>query len=121
METYAFWRPPVRTLTFEDFTTMQKQQGKASGEASALQMTGDGGRGAELIMAQLALSQHRAYVDSLGTKKTYSSMNNKIATGPANELDPESACRLYSEFFPKTIDLCDIPFPLLLITYHGQK
>lgn len=28
METYAFWRPPVRTLTFEDFTTMQKQQGK---------------------------------------------------------------------------------------------
>nr|XP_025045360.1 T-box transcription factor TBX15 isoform X2 [Pelodiscus sinensis] len=27
METYAFWRPPVRTLTFEDFTTMQKQQG----------------------------------------------------------------------------------------------
>ncbi|XP_045752806.1 T-box transcription factor TBX15 isoform X3 [Mirounga angustirostris] len=26
METYAFWRPPVRTLTFEDFTTMQKQQ-----------------------------------------------------------------------------------------------
>lgn len=35
METYAFWRPPVRTLTFEDFTTMQKQQGKALGEASA--------------------------------------------------------------------------------------
>lgn len=31
METYAFWRPPVRTLTFEDFTTMQKQQGKARG------------------------------------------------------------------------------------------
>lgn len=31
METYAFWRPPVRTLTFEDFTTMQKQQGKALG------------------------------------------------------------------------------------------
>lgn len=28
METYAFWRPPVRTLTFEDFTTMQKQQGE---------------------------------------------------------------------------------------------
>ncbi|XP_070463838.1 T-box transcription factor TBX15 isoform X6 [Equus przewalskii] len=28
METYAFWRPPVRTLTFEDFTTMQKQQDK---------------------------------------------------------------------------------------------
>lgn len=27
METYAFWRPPVRTLTFEDFTNMQKQQG----------------------------------------------------------------------------------------------
>lgn len=26
METYAFWRPPVRTLTFEDFTNMQKQQ-----------------------------------------------------------------------------------------------
>uniref|UniRef100_H2LWY9 T-box transcription factor 15 n=1 Tax=Oryzias latipes TaxID=8090 RepID=H2LWY9_ORYLA len=26
METYAFWRPPVRTLTFEDFTSMQKQQ-----------------------------------------------------------------------------------------------
>ena len=35
METYAFWRPPVRTLTFEDFTTMQKQQGKALGKASA--------------------------------------------------------------------------------------
>lgn len=32
METYAFWRPPVRTLTFEDFTTMQKQQGKALGK-----------------------------------------------------------------------------------------
>lgn len=28
METYAFWRPPVRTLTFEDFTNMQKQQGR---------------------------------------------------------------------------------------------
>ena len=37
METYAFWRPPVRTLTFEDFTTMQKQQGKALGKASALE------------------------------------------------------------------------------------
>lgn len=33
METYAFWRPPVRTLTFEDFTTMQKQQGKAVGQS----------------------------------------------------------------------------------------
>jgi hypothetical protein len=32
METYAFWRPPVRTLTFEDFTTMQKQQGKGLDE-----------------------------------------------------------------------------------------
>lgn len=30
METYAFWRPPVRTLTFEDFTTMQKQQGECA-------------------------------------------------------------------------------------------
>lgn len=30
METYAFWRPPVRTLTFEDFTTMQKQQGECT-------------------------------------------------------------------------------------------
>nr|XP_009921759.1 PREDICTED: T-box transcription factor TBX15 [Haliaeetus albicilla] len=30
METYAFWRPPVRTLTFEDFTTMQKQQAYSS-------------------------------------------------------------------------------------------
>lgn len=30
METYAFWRPPVRTLTFEDFTTMQKQQGEST-------------------------------------------------------------------------------------------
>uniref|UniRef100_A0A3B5AYC8 T-box transcription factor 15 n=1 Tax=Stegastes partitus TaxID=144197 RepID=A0A3B5AYC8_9TELE len=29
METYAFWRPPVRTLTFEDFTNMQKQQGES--------------------------------------------------------------------------------------------
>uniref|UniRef100_A0A3Q3FFL9 T-box transcription factor 15 n=1 Tax=Labrus bergylta TaxID=56723 RepID=A0A3Q3FFL9_9LABR len=25
METYAFWRPPVRTLTFEDFTNIVKQ------------------------------------------------------------------------------------------------
>lgn len=47
METYAFWRPPVRTLTFEDFTTMQKQQGKALGEASALQTAVDGGRWTE--------------------------------------------------------------------------
>ncbi|XP_069744497.1 T-box transcription factor TBX15 isoform X3 [Narcine bancroftii] len=31
METYAFWRPPVRTLTFEDFTNMQKQQGGSTG------------------------------------------------------------------------------------------
>ncbi|XP_067849075.1 T-box transcription factor TBX15 isoform X4 [Heptranchias perlo] len=30
METYAFWRPPVRTLTFEDFTNMQKQQGNTT-------------------------------------------------------------------------------------------
>ncbi|XP_021572132.1 T-box transcription factor TBX15 [Carlito syrichta] len=36
METYAFWRPPVRTLTFEDFTTMQKQQGKALGQGLCL-------------------------------------------------------------------------------------
>lgn len=43
METYAFWRPPVRTLTFEDFTTMQKQQGKVLGKASALLRTGDEG------------------------------------------------------------------------------
>ncbi|KAG9348856.1 hypothetical protein JZ751_029173, partial [Albula glossodonta] len=30
METYAFWRPPIRTLTFEDFSTMQKQHGVVS-------------------------------------------------------------------------------------------
>lgn len=38
METYAFWRPPVRTLTFEDFTTMQKQQGE---QTKGLQRAGD--------------------------------------------------------------------------------
>lgn len=32
METYAFWRPPVRTLTFEDFTNMQKQQGECEAD-----------------------------------------------------------------------------------------
>ncbi|XP_078512478.1 T-box transcription factor TBX15 isoform X1 [Lissotriton helveticus] len=40
METYAFWRPPVRTLTFEDFTTMQKQQGGSTGTSPTASSTG---------------------------------------------------------------------------------
>ncbi|XP_072192726.1 T-box transcription factor TBX15 [Excalfactoria chinensis] len=40
METYAFWRPPVRTLTFEDFTTMQKQQGGSTGTSPTTSSTG---------------------------------------------------------------------------------
>lgn len=44
METYAFWRPPVRTLTFEDFTTMQKQQGeRAKGLQTAVEREGEEG------------------------------------------------------------------------------
>ncbi|CAL1582993.1 unnamed protein product [Knipowitschia caucasica] len=40
METYAFWRPPVRTLTFEDFTNMQKQQGGSTGTSPTASSTG---------------------------------------------------------------------------------
>ncbi|XP_068428719.1 T-box transcription factor TBX15 [Clinocottus analis] len=40
METYAFWRPPVRTLTFEDFTNMQKQQGGSTGSSPTASSTG---------------------------------------------------------------------------------
>ncbi|KAM8975156.1 T-box transcription factor TBX15 [Pelodytes ibericus] len=40
METYAFWRPPVRTLTFEDFTSMQKQQGGSTGSSPTTSSTG---------------------------------------------------------------------------------
>ncbi|XP_038577126.1 T-box transcription factor TBX15 isoform X1 [Micropterus salmoides] len=40
METYAFWRPPVRTLTFEDFTHMQKQQGGSTGTSPTTSSTG---------------------------------------------------------------------------------
>ncbi|XP_029434772.1 T-box transcription factor TBX15 isoform X2 [Rhinatrema bivittatum] len=40
METYAFWRPPVRTLTFEDFTSMQKQQGGSTGTSPTTSSTG---------------------------------------------------------------------------------
>ncbi|KAL3969578.1 PTEN induced putative kinase 1 [Sarotherodon galilaeus] len=40
METYAFWRPPVRTLTFEDFTNMQKQQGGSTGTSPTTSSTG---------------------------------------------------------------------------------
>ncbi|XP_029113542.1 T-box transcription factor TBX15 [Scleropages formosus] len=40
METYAFWRPPVRTLTFEDFTNMQKQQGSSTGTSPSTSSTG---------------------------------------------------------------------------------
>ena len=80
-----------------------------------------GMRGAELSMAQPALSQPSSCTNSLGTKKTYSFMNNKSTTPPVNELGPESACHLYSEFLPNTIDSCDISFSLLLITYHDQK
>lgn len=44
METYAFWRPPVRTLTFEDFTTMQKQQGEhTKGMQRAVERAGEEG------------------------------------------------------------------------------
>ncbi|RVE58513.1 hypothetical protein OJAV_G00210020 [Oryzias javanicus] len=40
METYAFWRPPVRTLTFEDFTSMQKQQSGSTGTSPTTSSTG---------------------------------------------------------------------------------
>uniref|UniRef100_A0AAY4DR18 T-box domain-containing protein n=1 Tax=Denticeps clupeoides TaxID=299321 RepID=A0AAY4DR18_9TELE len=40
METYAFWRPPVRTLTFEDFTNMQKQPGGSTGTSPTTSSTG---------------------------------------------------------------------------------
>ncbi|XP_061579298.1 T-box transcription factor TBX15 [Cololabis saira] len=40
METYAFWRPPVRTLTFEDFTNMQKQQSGSTGTSPTTSSTG---------------------------------------------------------------------------------
>ncbi|XP_013886487.1 T-box transcription factor TBX15 [Austrofundulus limnaeus] len=40
METYAFWRPPVRTLTFEDFTNMQKQQGGSTGTSPTTSSAG---------------------------------------------------------------------------------
>ncbi|KAM8855472.1 T-box transcription factor TBX15 [Spinachia spinachia] len=40
METYAFWRPPVRTLTFEDFTNMQKQQGGSTGTSPTTSSNG---------------------------------------------------------------------------------
>ncbi|KAG7463544.1 hypothetical protein MATL_G00177750 [Megalops atlanticus] len=40
METYAFWRPPVRTLTFEDFSSMQKQQGGSTGTSPSTSNTG---------------------------------------------------------------------------------
>uniref|UniRef100_A0A4W5R6X6 T-box transcription factor 15 n=1 Tax=Hucho hucho TaxID=62062 RepID=A0A4W5R6X6_9TELE len=40
METYAFWRPPVRTLTFEDFSNMQKQQGGSTGTSPTTSSTG---------------------------------------------------------------------------------
>lgn len=69
METYAFWRPPVRTLTFEDFTTMQKQQGKAWARLLLRGCAGEG-VGAELNIAQLAPSQATSYMDSPGTKST---------------------------------------------------
>lgn len=82
---------------------------------------GQGMREAELSMAQPALSQPSSRMDSMGTKKIYSFMSNKSTTGPANELGPESACHLYSEFLPKTIDFCDISFSLLLKTYRDQK
>lgn len=56
METYAFWRPPVRTLTFEDFTTMQKQQGKALARPLLRSRAGEG-VSAELNLAHLVPSQ----------------------------------------------------------------
>lgn len=83
METYAFWRPPVRTLTFEDFTTMQKQQGKALGKASALPRTADEGSWTEHGTASPKPTQQLHGLS--GTKKTYSFMNNKSTTGSANE------------------------------------
>lgn len=50
METYAFWRPPVRTLTFEDFTTMQKQQGeRAKGLQTAVERRKRGHKGSNAL------------------------------------------------------------------------
>lgn len=69
METYAFWRPPVRTLTFEDFTTMQKQQGKAPGRASAQSECGGGG-GSWTEYSTPAPSQATSSTDFPGTGST---------------------------------------------------
>lgn len=70
METYAFWRPPVRTLTFEDFTTMQKQQGKALEQGLCL-VTGPRAEwGAQLNIAHLASGQDMGYTNSPGMKRT---------------------------------------------------
>lgn len=50
METYAFWRPPVRTLTFEDFTTMQKQQGELTkGLQRPAERAGEEGRNSNAL------------------------------------------------------------------------
>ncbi|KAJ8339896.1 hypothetical protein SKAU_G00345290 [Synaphobranchus kaupii] len=40
MDSYAFWRPPVRTLTFEDFTCMQKHQGGSTGSSPSASSAG---------------------------------------------------------------------------------
>lgn len=70
METYAFWRPPVRTLTFEDFTTMQKQQGKVVGHGLCLVIV-PRRVGAELNIAHLAPGQAMSYTRSSRTKSTW--------------------------------------------------
>lgn len=71
METYAFWRPPVRTLTFEDFTTMQKQQGeRTKGMQRAVERAGEeGGRAAtcsamHLVGSRILLSSWLLWKDT---------------------------------------------------------
>jgi len=59
METYAFWRPPVRTLTFEDFTTMQKQQGeRTEGMQRAVERGGEEGVRAAMHSAVHPVGSH---------------------------------------------------------------
>ena len=59
METYAFWRPPVRTLTFEDFTTMQKQQGeRTKGTQRAVERAGEEGVRAAMHSALRLVGSH---------------------------------------------------------------
>lgn len=91
METYAFWRPPVRTLTFEDFTTMQKQQGKVLGQDLCL-VLGSGKVGE----ARLSIAHAKVWVTPilLEQRQLNTSVNNQSITTCANKLVLETASHL---------------------------